>query len=123
MALLDVSEVLSDPDFMDTGLICYRNAQTIGTNGMAVNTERKFTFNAVVTSDSGHELNRTAEGDYQSGAIMVHTATQLQDGSVGLIADEIEWQGRRYTVERINSYSHFGRGFVAATCALKPLAG
>ena len=30
MALLDVSDILCDPDFMDTGLVCERLTQTVG---------------------------------------------------------------------------------------------
>lgn len=123
MALLDVSEVLTDPDFMDSGLICYRLTQIVGNNGMATNTETQFTFSAVVTSASGFELNREPDGEFIKGLITVHTKFSLQDGAAGLTADEILWQGKRYTVEKIEPYTHFGQGFTAAICALKPLAG
>jgi len=123
MALLDVSDVLTDPDFVDGGLVCYRREQIIGTNGMATNTETQFTFSAVVTSASGFELNREPDGEFIKGLITVHTKFALQDGAAGLTADEILWQGKRYTVEKIDNYTHFGRGFIAAVCALKPLAG
>lgn len=123
MALLDVSEVLSDPDFMDSGLTCYRRTQAVGANGMATNAETPYTFSAVVTSASGFELNREPDGEFIKGLIAVHTAFRLQDGADGLTADEILWQGKRYTVEKIDNYAHFGRGFISAICALKPLAG
>jgi len=48
---------------------------------------------------------------------------RLVDGSAGYDADEVEWSGRTYTVVNVNDYSHFGRGFVCATCDLKPLSG
>jgi hypothetical protein len=115
--------VLTDPDFMDAGLICYRRAQVVGDNGIATNTEVPFTFSAVVTSNSGLQLLRNPDGEVIKGAITVHTKFTLQDGAAGLTADEILWQGKRYTVEKIDPYTHFGRGFVAAICALKPLSG
>lgn len=123
MALLDVSDVLTDPDFMDAGLVCYRRTQTVGNNGMATNTETQITFSAVVTSASGFELNREPDGEFVKGLIAVHTKFVLQDGATGLTADEILWKGKRYTVEKVDPYTHFGRGFVSAICALKPLAG
>ncbi len=123
MALLDVTDVLLDPDFMDTGLVCNRMTQTVDDHGRAQNATTATPFNAVVTSDKGDILHRNADGSRIIGSITVHTQFRLLDGSPGLDADEIVWQGRTYTVVNVNDYSHFGRGFVAATCDLKPLSG
>jgi hypothetical protein len=38
-------------------------------------------------------------------------------------ADLVVWKGARYTVVNVDDYSHFGAGFVAATCDLIPVAG
>lgn len=123
MALLDVTDVLLDPDFMDTGLVCNRMTQTVDDHGRATNTPAPVTFAAVVTSDKGDILHRNAEGSRIIGSITVHTPFRLSDGSAGQDTDEIVWQGRTYTVVNVNDYSHFGRGFVCATCDLKPLSG
>ena len=124
MALLDVSDVLLDPDFMDTGLICNRMAQTIDDDGFATNAATAHPFSAVVTSDKGDVLHRNADGSRIVGSITIHTIFRLSDGSAGQDADELVWQGRTYTVVNVNDYSHFGRGFVCATCDLKtPLTG
>ena len=123
MAWLDVTDVLTDPDFMDAGLTCNRMAQAVGENGRAVNTPSVITFAAVVTSDKGDILHRNEDGSRILGSITLHTPFRLLDGAPGQDADEIVWQGRTYTVVSVNDYSHFGRGFVAATCDLKPLSG
>lgn len=123
MALLDVTDVLLDPDFMDTGLVCNRMTQTVDDHGRATNAPAPVTFAAVVTSDKGDILHRNADGSRINGSITVHTPFRLSDGSTGQDADEIVWQGRTYTVVNVNDYSHFGRGFVCATCDLKPLSG
>ncbi|QYY30242.1 hypothetical protein K2O51_22995 [Cupriavidus pinatubonensis] len=123
MALLDVTDVLLDPDFMDTGLVCNRMTQTVDDHGRATNTVTATPFAAVVTSDKGDILHRNADGSRIIGSITVHTTFRLSDGSAGQDADEIVWQGRTYTVANVNDYSHFGRGFVCATCDLKPLSG
>ena len=124
MALLDVTEVLLDPDFMDTGLVCNRMAQTIDEDGFATNTATAHRFAAVVTSDKGDLLHRNADGSRIAGSITLHTMFRLSDGSTGQDADEVVWQGRTYTVVNVNDYSHFGRGFVCATCDLKtPFTG
>lgn len=123
MALLDVSDILTDPDFMNTGLVCERNAQDVGEDGLAANVTRRMKFSGVVTSDTGDILTRMASGEYTVGSITIHTKFRLIDGSAGFTADIVQWQGRRYTVSNVNDYSHFGKGFVCAGCDLIPLAG
>lgn len=123
MAFLDVTDILLDPDFMDTGLLCRRMTQTVNDQGRAENTPTDTPFAAVVTSDSGDVLTRGSDGSRITGSITLHTAFRLRDGGDGADADEVIWQSRTYTVAAVNDYSHFGRGFVAATCDLKPLSG
>ncbi|EKD6942298.1 head-tail adaptor, partial [Salmonella enterica] len=38
MPLLDVSDVLLDPDFMDTSLVCHRQVQTVDEDNFTKNT-------------------------------------------------------------------------------------
>lgn len=123
MARLDVTEILTDPDFVDRGLICERSIQSVGTDGLAVNTTKSIKFMGVVTSDSGDILERMPGVERIKGSITIHSKFRLNDGAPGQTADVVQWQGRRYTVSNVNDYSHFGRGFVTATCDLIPLAG
>ena len=123
MALIDVTDVLLDPDFMSLGLICERSTQIVGDDGLAVNTIKKIRFAGVVTSNTGDILERLAEGQRIKGSITIHTKFQLTDGSLGNGTDVIQWRGSRYTVSNVNDYSHFGRGFVAANCDVIPLTG
>ena len=37
--------------------------------------------------------------------------------------DSFVYQGKRYTVSNVSDYSHFGRGFTAASCDIIPLSG
>lgn len=122
MALLDVTGVLLDPAFADR-LVCERNKQVVGDDGIAVNTAQTLKFSGVVTSDNGDILERIATGERIKGSITVHTRFILNDGSAGYTADVVQWRGRRYTVSSVNDYSHFGRGFIAASCDLIPLSG
>ncbi|HWU68262.1 MAG TPA: hypothetical protein VN046_05260 [Stenotrophobium sp.] len=123
MALLDVTEVLLDPDFMDSTLACERTAQTVGNDGVAVNTVTLMPFSGVVTSNQGDILERIAAGERINGNITIHTMFVLQDGSAGFTADVVQWRGNRYTVSNVNDYEHFGQGFVSASCDIIPLAG
>ena len=123
MALLDVSEILLDPDFMDIGLTCTRSVQTVGDNGRPSVTETVTPFAGVVTSDKGDILERLAGAERKKGSILIHTIFQLTAGSGDTAADIVTWRGKQYTVSNVNDYAHFGRGFVCATCDLLPLKG
>lgn len=121
--LLDVSDVLLDPDFLDMTLTFTRNAQTVGNDGIAVDTPTTTGFFGVVTSMGGAVLQRVAEGERVIDTITIHTPTKLIPGQAGFDADIVNWQGLQWTVTNVNSYSTYGRGFVAATCTLKQLSG
>ncbi|MEE3504837.1 hypothetical protein QN399_00920 [Pseudomonas sp. 10C3] len=123
MALLDVTDVLLDPDFMDMGLACVRTTETVGDNGRPTTTTVRSVFAGVITSDSGDILERLAGGERKKGSITIHTIFQLTSGFDNVTADTVTWRGNEYVVSNVNDYAHFGRGFVSATCDLKPLAG
>ena len=120
---LDVSDILTDPDFVDSSLICLRQVQTVGSNGLAVNVEKKINFSGVVTSDSGARLVRTPTGERIQDNMTIHTQFVLTDGARGLSADVVVWNGQRYTVAMVNDYSTYGRGFIVASCDLIPFSG
>lgn len=123
MPLLDVSEILSDPDFVDTQLACIRNTQTVNSNGIAVNAQVTTAFSGVVTQDTGDMLTRLAEGSYVKGSILVHTRFVLTNGNAGIDADIVIWRGRSFTVVDADDYSTYGAGFVCAHCEPIPLSG
>lgn len=123
MPFLDVSEVLSDPDFCTIGMTCTRTSQTVSEAGLGMNVPASIPFNGVVTSDKGAVLARLAAGERIEGSIIIHSRFRLRAGSQGYTADVVTWNGAQYTVTHVNDYSTFGRGFVAATCDLLPLGG
>ncbi len=123
MPFLDVSDIVLDPDFVTLDLSCARNTQTVGESGLAANAVETIDFSGVVTSDKGDVLERGAAGERVTGSILIHSRCKLQDGGAGFAADIVTWNGRRYTVVKVNNYSTYGRGFYAATCDLIPLSG
>ena len=121
MANLDVSDVLLDPDFMSRGLICTPIAVIVGDNGRPQKTDSKHKFNAVVTTNSGMNMDRREDGTLIKGAINIHSRFVLSAGDSESQADEVLWQGREYIVSQVLSNTHYGRGFIKAICELKPL--
>lgn len=123
MALLDVSDILTDPDFVSFGILCERQSQTVGDDGLAINVTDQMKFSGVITSDNGDLLVRSDSGERIKGNINIHTRFPLVDGQDGRSADIVIWKGRRYTVSSVNDWSDYGRGFVRAICDLIPVTG
>ena len=123
MPSLNVSRVLLSREFVDRTLVCVRNAQTVGNDGIAVNTPTNTPFNGVVTSDRGDVLVRMAEGSKVTGTIYIHSQFLLSAGAANQDADIVSWNGRQYTVIDIAPYSRYGAGFTCARCEPLSLQG
>ncbi|AUG99747.1 head-tail adaptor [Prodigiosinella confusarubida] len=123
MPFLDVSEVLLDPDFVDTTLVCHRNTQTTDDDNFPVNTPADHPFSGVVTVDRSLETKRMAAGQNINGAILIVTQFRLTQGQTGLDADIVTYRGRGYRVTFVDPYTAYGAGFVQAHCELMDFDG
>ncbi|BDS24910.1 hypothetical protein KAM576c_15290 [Enterobacter asburiae] len=129
MPLLDVSEVLLDPDFMDTTLICHRQIQTVDADNFPTNSQQDIPFSGVVTVDRSLEAKRIAAGQTIGGAILIVTGFRLTQGQVAtgttedLDADVVTYNGRNYRVTFVDPYTSYGAGFVQAHCELVEFNG
>jgi galactose-6-phosphate isomerase len=127
MPLLDVSEVLLDPDFQDSFTV-KRQVQTVNDKGVVVLVPIISTQYGVVTMDDGTVAKRFPDLERVEGAILVHTKYRLTDGTISglstLTADIITWpvtNGREYNVQFVDNYSRYGDGFICAICTLRDL--
>jgi len=120
---LDLSELLTDPDFADTTLVCTRNVQTVSLNGIAVNTPTTTNFTGIAYQTKGSVLRREDGGARIEGELEIITSFVLIDGRTGTDADIVTWNGRQYTVAVVEDWTSFGAGFVKATCSLLSLSG
>ncbi|AHY06745.1 head-tail adaptor [Serratia plymuthica] len=124
MSLLDVTEVLLDPDFADPSLICRRQTQTTDDDNFPVNTPQEIPFTGVVTVDRSLEARRMAAGQNISGAILIVTQFRLTQGrksatdGPNLDADLVVYDGGLYRVTFVDPYTRYGAGFVQAHCEL-----
>jgi hypothetical protein len=119
MPLLDVSDVLLDPDFADTAVLI-RTGVTVDTaTGRTISGPVETQILCVVTSDRGQNLRRMPDAAASEGSIIVHSTVTFTEGDgAGLDADIIRWQGRDWTVITVDDYSRYGAGFTVATCRL-----
>lgn len=118
MPLLDVSDILLDPDFADLALTVTRNAQVVGDNGRAVVSARSQRFGGVVTQDAGTVFERFPDAARVTGSILIHTTFKLRVAGDEYDADIVtDADGARFTVTAIRNYARYGAGFVVALCA------
>lgn len=129
MPLLDVTDVLLDPDFVDLSLVCYRQVQTVDEDNFPTNTAQPIPFSGVVTVDRSLEAKRMAAGQNINGAILIVTQFRLtqgmpaSDSTPELDADIVLYSGRRYRVTFVDPYTAYGAGFVQAHCELLEFNG
>lgn len=123
MPLLDVTEVLLDPDFVDTTLVCHRQIQSRDDDNFTTNTQQNIPFSGVVTVDRSLEARRMAAGQNINGAILIVTQFRLTQGQPGLDADVVTYRGREYRVTFVDPYTAYGAGFVQAHCELMEFDG
>ena len=120
MPLLDVSEVLSDPDFSQV-ITIQRNAQTVNAQGRAVDNVSTFTIQGVITIGPLDPLVLNTDAAFTRKSIAVHTRTQLYDVTSGFEPDNVLFEGNVYLVKRVYPWNQYGAGFYAADCEMQDL--
>ena len=116
MALLDMSDALLDPMFLDTFKVL-RRQETIDDTGRSAVVTR--TFNPVygtVTMNSPSDLDRSSDYQIATRTLTVVLKFQLQTEVTGFQPDIVVWRGDNYLVRHVDYYPQFGAGFYQAEC-------
>ena len=123
MPFLDVTDVLSDPDFADTvSVLRTATAVDIFGENLATSATTTSAVSAVVTPASSNDLKRLPDTARLEGAITLISTFRFTSGQPGFTADVVTWQGRQYTVMNLDDWSQFGAGFVRATATMLSLS-
>ncbi len=115
MPTIDVCDIILDGDFAESFTVT-RRAETVNTYGESTVTETSTTAYGVVQPDTGADTVRGADGQLQPSTITVHTPYRLIGPASGYQPDVVTWQGQPFIVSKINNFSQYGRGFIAAKC-------
>ncbi len=110
MPLLDVTDVLDDPDFNESFNVI-RRTRTVDEFGRGVVTEEIIPLNGVVQPASSRTLERINIGDWKLGGIDVWCRKDIKLNTDGNLPDEIEWGGSRYMVVGDQDWSHYASGY------------
>lgn len=119
MARIDVSDLLLDPDFLDTVTLIRRSIAVDG-NGEGVLTETPSSVKMCVQGANTETLLRMPEGARLSDIVTVYYRGVLTAESAGGYADIIVWGGKRYQVKEVpEDFMNYGNGFTMANCLLE----
>ncbi len=115
MALLDVSEVISDPLFTTT-VTLVRTEEFVNDLGEATWRDAETReISAVVTADT-KTIERLPDALRRAGTILVRFLVKDFEDFCARGYDAVVWRGRRFVVKDAADYSHFGEGFVRMVC-------
>jgi hypothetical protein len=120
MAMLDVSEALTNPYTLDTFAV-NRRQQTIDGYGQAqISTQIIAGVRGVVFPEGLNDLSRRPEAQTNAKSIVVITRFQLRGESetvdkVQFQPDVIVWNDDSFLVVRVEDWSQYARGFLKCT--------
>ena len=123
MPFLDVTDVLTDPDFATTFNVT-RTTESVGENGRLGSSPALFPAIVGVVTPDKRNLVRLPDGSRQTASITIYTKFQLTSGEgcvnsspgnvASIAADVVSWKGRNYVVAAVEDWSQYGAGFVKA---------
>jgi hypothetical protein len=118
MPLLDVNDLLVDPDLADRFTVIRRREIVDPATGRAAVVEQLFrNVTGVVTAQSPNDLERREDYQNMTRSISVVTAFQVYGAVQGYQPDLILWKGTRHLVKHVDPYPQFGRGFYQVECS------
>lgn len=123
MGTLDVTALLTDPDFVSPCTLIHR-AMTVNTSGETVLAETSAPIVAVVqTQIPAQMLERVPTDVRLSDVIVVTYKGRLSAETPGGYSDVIVWNGRRYQVREIpENFMNYGAGFTSALCTAEAVS-
>lgn len=111
MADLDLTDLLEDPDFASVFDVI-RQDVVIGANGRGAPTERRYQgIVGVVTPGDTGQILRGEDAATTSRVITVSSRYRFRGSGDGFVADDIFFDGVRYTVKAVKLWNHLGQGF------------
>lgn len=123
MGSIDVTELLSDPDFFDSIKIIKRKA-TVGDDGLNKITEKEIHTIGVIQPASGKTLQRLPEAlraaDVSSFWVRGHLDADDCDKSYPTI---IVYGCKRYQIQSVMDYTNWGAGWCEGTAIREKPAG
>ena len=119
MALIDVSEIITDPDFQDS-VTLIRRTSVINSSGRNVLAESSSTVKMIVQPAKPDDLKRLPDSVRRQDAINVWYRGTLSSDAGGVYPDIVVWNSKRFQVYTADPFGNWanGTGYTEAICAL-----
>lgn len=115
MALVDVTELLTDPDFVDA-LTLIARVTTVNSKGENVLSEQSFCSIGSVQPATGKTLQRLPEALRLADVSSFWIKGKVPVDGVDVYPDLIVWKNQRYAVQNIQDFTNWGQGWCEGTC-------
>ncbi|MCG4261368.1 hypothetical protein K6W36_12410 [Acetobacter senegalensis] len=120
MPLLDVADILDDPDF-NQRIVVDRTEKETDERGETICKTTPMEFIGVAVPITAQELIRLPDAERLSGGLTVYSRFPLVAGDGAITADVVTVNQRCYTVISVDDFGAFGAGFTVARCSLRSL--
>lgn len=119
MALLNVSDVIDDPDFWSEAVLIQAIVE-VNSVGIASALQTGQPFTGVIWPGNGLGLVQSGEGDMVEGDLMIVTRYPIDIGKREIAADGVIFAGLPYKITNASLWP-FGDQFTQAVCKLATL--
>jgi len=104
--MINVSEVITDPDFAQSFLVHRRTGKWV--NGRWQENMTDITLLGVITVADPKTLEQLPEGDRVIGLMCFYATVPIFTTNEQGTSDQIEWRGERYRVKQVFPYGDYG---------------
>lgn len=115
MAQIDVTELMSDPDFVDKICLVTR-VPSINNFGENILKETTFDTYGSVQPATGKVLSRLPEELRVANLSSFWFKGTITASSPGKYSSVLVFKGMRFQVQTVNDWSNFGQGYCEGTC-------
>ncbi len=116
MAQIDVSELMSDPDFVDPIQVITRTPSVSEFGENTVNTVSTLSTIGSVQPASGRALQRLPEALRVANVSSFWFKGQIIATETSRYPSILVFRGKRYQVQTVMDWSNFGAGYTEGTC-------
>jgi len=117
MADINISELLSDPDFLDTVTLITRGTTLVKGRNVLSDTPVP-NVSMVIQPASGSDLKKLPEGVRGSETISVWYRGELSSLRQNGYSDIIVWNTKRYEVMHVEPFGNWGNGYYKGIATL-----
>ncbi len=115
MAQIDVTDILSDPDFVDKIALVTR-VPSVNSYGENILNESKLDTIGSVQPASGRAINRLPEALRVANISSFWFKGKIVASEPGKYSSILVFKGQRYQVQTVQDWSNWGSGWCEGTC-------